>query len=30
MKYLKTYENYQQPEGTGKDSFWEKKSLFNL
>lgn len=25
MKYLKTYENYQQPEGTGKDSFWEKE-----
>jgi len=25
MRFLKTYESFQQPEGTGKDSFWEKE-----
>jgi hypothetical protein len=23
MKYLKTFESYEQPEGTGRDTFWE-------
>lgn len=23
MKYLKLFENFEQPEGTGKESFWE-------
>ena len=23
MRYLKTYENFEQPEGTGTESFWE-------
>ena len=23
MRYLKTYENFEQPEGTGSETFWE-------
>lgn len=23
MKYLKLFENFEQPEGTGKETFWE-------
>lgn len=25
MRYVKTFENFEQPEGTGADSFWEVK-----
>ena len=25
MKYLKKYESFDQPEGTGKDSYWGKE-----
>lgn len=25
MNYIKKFESFNQPEGTGKDSFWEKK-----
>jgi len=26
MKYIKLFENFEQPEGTGKETFWEAES----
>ena len=26
MKYLKLFENFEQPEGTGKETFWETEN----